>query len=65
MMKPLLILNQYRYGLLFVGRRFDDERLISAAHAFEQATPARLQVDPFINSDIELPQVDPDDDERE
>jgi amidase len=43
-----------RFGMLFVGRRFDDQRLIAAAYAFEQATQVRDRVDPIIQSDIEL-----------
>lgn len=42
------------FGILFVGRRFDDFRLIAAAHAFEQATQARRLVKPLIYSDIEI-----------
>lgn len=37
-----------------MGRRFDDQRLIAAAYAFEQATHVRDRVDQIIQSDIEL-----------
>ncbi|KAK6703139.1 hypothetical protein SNK04_013024 [Fusarium graminearum] len=43
------------FGGLFVGRRWDDFKLISAAHAFEQASLIREQVPPVVSSDIQLP----------
>ncbi|MCJ1359548.1 MAG: hypothetical protein MMC33_009550 [Icmadophila ericetorum] len=43
------------FGLLFVSRRYDDFRLISAAYAWEQATHAREFIEPVVAPDIELP----------
>jgi Asp-tRNA(Asn)/Glu-tRNA(Gln) amidotransferase A subunit family amidase len=38
-------LEQGRYGITFTGRRFSEEKLISCAYAFEQATLAVKGVD--------------------
>ncbi|KAI8660069.1 Amidase domain-containing protein [Fusarium keratoplasticum] len=43
------------FGGLFVGRRWSDFDLISAAHAFEQGSRVRDKVSPVISSDVELP----------
>lgn len=47
--------NQLSFGALFVGRRWDDYDLISAASAYERATRIRETKRPVIHSDIELP----------
>ncbi|KAJ5090975.1 hypothetical protein N7532_009659 [Penicillium argentinense] len=43
------------FGALFVGRRWDDYTLISAAFAYEQASHIRQKIRPVIHSDIQLP----------
>ncbi|KAB8293264.1 hypothetical protein EYC80_007595 [Monilinia laxa] len=42
-------------GLCFIGRRWDDEKLIGAAYAYEQATKWREKGKMLVKCDIELP----------
>ncbi|OJD27087.1 hypothetical protein ACJ73_01527 [Blastomyces percursus] len=41
-------------AILFVGRRWDDQRLIAAAHSYEQATHHRDSFRPVIEATVEL-----------
>ncbi|KAF7876655.1 hypothetical protein EAF04_001740 [Stromatinia cepivora] len=42
-------------GICFIGRRWDDEKLIAAAYAYEQATMWRERGKIVVKCDIELP----------
>ncbi len=46
---------------MFVGRRYDDSRLIGAAYAYEQATEHRKALRPVVYADGELEKVFVDD----
>jgi len=42
------------FGLMFVGKRWDDGKIIAAAHTFEQATRVRDKGHQVVSSDIRL-----------
>ncbi|PSN70519.1 amidase signature enzyme [Corynespora cassiicola Philippines] len=42
------------FGLMFVGKRWDDEKMISAAYAFEQASRVREKGQQIFSSDTKL-----------
>ena len=44
----------HSFGMAFLGRRFDEEKLIGYACAFEQATKARDKVQPYMVPKAEL-----------
>lgn len=58
---PVLALNVFanasRFGLSFLGARFDDAKLIGMAYAFEQRTKVRDRVPPFVIPKTELRDV--------
>jgi len=40
--------------MLFIGKHWNEERIIGLAYAFEQRTKRRLEFEPIIKPNIEL-----------
>lgn len=50
----LIICEMNRFGITFLGKKFDEARLIGFAYAFEQITGVRAKGKPYVTPKTEV-----------